>query len=55
HGDIYGGMIPKVLDAKNAIENGCPKVIIASGNKPNIIEAIYNNDFVGTTILKSSV
>ncbi len=36
HGDIYGGMIPKVLDAKNAIENGCPKVIIASGNKPNI-------------------
>ncbi|MCE3364348.1 hypothetical protein LB359_19205, partial [Staphylococcus aureus] len=24
-------------------------------NKPNIIEAIYNNDFVGTTILKSSV
>lgn len=55
HGDIYGGMIPKVLDAKNAIKNGCPKVIIASGNKPNIIEAIYNNDFVGTTILKSSV
>lgn len=53
HGDIYGGMIPKVLDAKNAIENGCPKVIIASGNKPNIIEAIYNNDFVGTTILNS--
>ncbi|HFL6384234.1 TPA: acetylglutamate kinase, partial [Staphylococcus aureus] len=37
------------------IENGCPKVIIVSGNKPNIIEAIYNNDFVGTTILKSSV
>ena len=34
HGDIYGGMIPKVLDAKNAIKNGCPKVIIASGNKP---------------------
>ncbi|HBG3054334.1 TPA: acetylglutamate kinase [Staphylococcus aureus] len=53
HGDIYGGMIPKVLDAKNAIENGCPKVIIASGNKPNIIESIYNNDFVGTTILNS--
>ncbi|HEK7170899.1 TPA: acetylglutamate kinase [Staphylococcus aureus] len=53
HGDIYGGMIPKVLDAKNAIENGCPKVIIASGNKQNIIESIYNNDFVGTTILNS--
>ncbi|MGT8849535.1 acetylglutamate kinase, partial [Staphylococcus aureus] len=28
-------------------------VIIASGNKPNIIESIYNNDFVGTTILNS--
>ncbi|WP_241011334.1 hypothetical protein, partial [Staphylococcus sp. EG-SA-21] len=25
----------------------------ASGNKPNIIESIYNNDFVGTTILNS--
>ncbi|CDR23177.1 acetylglutamate kinase [Staphylococcus argenteus] len=49
-GDIYGGMIPKVLDAKNAIENGCPKVIIASGSKPNIIEKIYHDNFVGTTI-----
>lgn len=43
-------MIFKVLDVKNVIENGCFKVIIVLGNKLNIIEFIYNNDFVGIII-----
>lgn len=45
-------MIFKVFDVKNVIENGCFKVIIVLGNKLNIIEVIYNNDFVGIMILK---
>ncbi|PTI60517.1 acetylglutamate kinase, partial [Staphylococcus succinus] len=47
---IYGGMIPKVQDAIQAIELGCQKVVIAAGNEPHIIQKLQSGQNVGTTI-----
>ncbi|MDK9857184.1 acetylglutamate kinase [Staphylococcus equorum] len=47
---IYGGMIPKVQDAVQAIESGCEKVVIASGNESHIIKKLQSGQNVGTTI-----
>ncbi|RIP37096.1 acetylglutamate kinase [Staphylococcus gallinarum] len=47
---IYGGMIPKVQDAIQAIEHGCEKVVIAAGDEPHVIDQILNGGNVGTTI-----
>lgn len=47
---IYGGMIPKVQDAIQAIEQGCEKVVIAAGDEPHVIDKILNSGNVGTTI-----
>lgn len=47
---IYGGMIPKVQDAIQAIEMGCQKVVIAAGSESHIIQKLQNGHNVGTTI-----
>lgn len=49
-GEIYDGMIPKVRQAREAIQHGCPQVVIASGSKPHIIRNIYSGMFLGTII-----
>lgn len=48
--DIYGGMIPKVQDAVEAIELGCQKVVIAAGDEPHVIDKLVKGAKVGTTI-----
>ncbi|MEB5782513.1 acetylglutamate kinase [Staphylococcus pseudoxylosus] len=47
---IYGGMIPKVQDAIQAIELGCQKVVIAAGSESHIIQKLQDGENVGTTI-----
>lgn len=47
HGEIYGGMIPKVTSALSAIQKGIESVRIVAGRK-----GIYENDrWMGTKIL----
>jgi glutamate 5-kinase len=47
-----GGMNSKILAAKSASKAGT-KVIIANGRRANIIKNIFQNNFIGTTILPS--
>ncbi len=51
NGTIGGGMIPKVLSAKDAVESGVKKVHIINGTKPHsLLEEIFTLEGVGTQI-----
>lgn len=47
---IYGGMIPKVKAALNALETGVPEVAILDGMNPASLEAFVNGECCGTRI-----
>ncbi len=48
---IYGGMIPKILSSKEAIENGVKKVHIINGTKVHsLLEEIFTLTGIGTEI-----
>lgn len=49
-GTIYGGMIPKVEDAKKALENGAKKVTILPGNISHALRSHINGLDIGTSI-----
>jgi len=50
---LTGGMIPKVLSAKEAIENGVKKVHIINGKKPHaLLEEIFTDAGIGTQIVR---
>lgn len=50
-GTISGGMIPKILAAKHAVENGVGSVFIADGRRPEnfLLDSLSNGSF-GTKI-----
>ncbi|AHF97434.1 MAG: acetylglutamate kinase [Desulfurella sp.] len=50
---LTGGMIPKVISAKEAIENGVKKVHIINGKKQHaILEEIFTDAGIGTQIVR---
>jgi acetylglutamate kinase len=50
---LTGGMIPKVLSAKEAIENGVKKVHIINGKKQHaLLEEIFTDAGIGTQIVR---
>ncbi|OSS41729.1 Acetylglutamate kinase [Desulfurella amilsii] len=50
---LTGGMIPKVLSAKEAIENGVKKVHIINGKKHHaLLEEIFTDAGIGTQIVR---
>ncbi|SDB82421.1 N-acetylglutamate kinase [Pelagirhabdus alkalitolerans] len=49
-GDIYGGMIPKVNSAIQALRSGVPEVAIVSGLDPDSVIDFTQHKKVGTTI-----
>lgn len=49
-GTIYGGMIPKVEDAKQALENGAQKVTILPGDVTHALQNHINGLDIGTSI-----
>jgi len=52
-GQITGGMLPKVLSAKNAIINGVKKVHIINGTtEHSLLLEIFTNKGIGTEIIK---
>ena len=52
-GTISGGMIPKVLGCKEAIDSGVERVHIVDGRVPHcILLEIFTNDGIGTMITK---
>lgn len=54
-GVIYGGMIPKVRAALDALGNEVEEVLIINGYEPGILKQVANGDAVGTKIVKSVV
>ncbi|MEI7541952.1 MAG: acetylglutamate kinase [bacterium] len=51
--DITGGMLPKILSAKTAIEAGVKKVHIINGTKEHsMLLEIFTNEGIGTEIVK---
>lgn len=54
-GVIYGGMIPKVRAALDALGNEVKEVLIINGYEPGILKQVANGEAVGTKILKSGV
>ena len=52
-GTIGGGMIPKVLGCKDAIDSGVERVHIVDGRVPHcILLEIFTNEGIGTMITK---
>jgi acetylglutamate kinase len=52
-GEISGGMLPKTLSAKSAIEAGVKKVHIINGIKEHsLLLEIFTNEGIGTEIVK---
>lgn len=54
-GVIYGGMIPKVRAALDALGNQVKEVLIINGYEPGILVRVANGEPVGTKILKEEV
>ncbi|WP_236781947.1 acetylglutamate kinase [Aneurinibacillus sp. XH2] len=51
-GVIYGGMIPKVRAALDALEQQVEEVLIINGYEPGILHKVAAGDAVGTKIVK---
>ncbi|UXV35991.1 acetylglutamate kinase [Staphylococcus sp. IVB6181] len=49
---VCGGMIPKLKDASEALDEGCPKVMIVPGYEPHIIADYFKGHSIVTTIQK---
>ncbi|WP_085992853.1 acetylglutamate kinase [Oceanobacillus senegalensis] len=54
-GVIYGGMIPKVRSAINALSGGVKETVIINGLAPEDLKEYLNGKVVGTKIVKGEV
>lgn len=54
-GVIYGGMIPKVRAALDALGNQVKEVLIINGYEPGILTRVAKGEAVGTKIMKNEV
>lgn len=55
NGVIYGGMIPKVSSALQALSGGVTESVILNGLNPNDLQAYLLGEEVGTKIVKEEV
>ena len=54
-GAITGGMLPKLLSCKDAIDNGVSRVHIMDGRIPHcILLEIFTNQGIGTAIISKN-
>ena len=55
HPDVQGGMRPKLIAARQALEAGVPQVSIAAWSGPGTLRALLDGRGSGTTITTNAV